>query len=88
MGKELTIVGWGITGKAGGKGDKFDSKFRVATNIVTANKRGVIEYEFNSPSNGALDTEGAIGEGDSGGPLFIDGKIGGVASRANCCDYG
>ena len=88
MGKELTIVGWGLTGKAGGKGDKFDGKFRVATNIVSANDRGVIEYKFNSPSNGALDTEGAIMSGDSGGPLFIEGKIGGVASRGNSCQYG
>ena len=88
MGKTLTIVGWGLTGKAGSKGDKFDNKFRVATNIVTSNNRGVIEYKFNSPSNGALDTEGGIMSGDSGGPAFIDGKIVGVASRGNCCDYG
>ena len=40
----------------------------------------MIQYEFNSPNDGALDLEALAWSGDSGGPTFINGQIAGVNS--------
>ena len=90
MGKTMTILGWGINGKAGvdDELDNFDGKLRLGTNVVTGVKKGALEYKFNAPENKALKNEGLAHSGDSGGPAFIDGKLAGVTSGGLCCDYG
>jgi len=92
-GKNMTIMGWGDTGIAGGKA-YMDRTFRVAQNKVETVEDGMLKYTFDNPSSGtSRPLEGIAWAGDSGGPLLIKGedgkdRIAGVNSAGDCCGYG
>lgn len=92
-GRNMTIMGWGDTGVAGGKA-YMDRTFRVAENKVEKVEDGMLKYTFDDPSSGgSRPLEGIAWAGDSGGPLLIKGddgkdRIAGVNSAGDCCGYG
>lgn len=85
-GQTLTIVGYGnnVNGfdnfgqqTGSGAGTK-----RVGTNRVGAVSEGFINFN-GLPEADGVTTEGTLvssGSGDSGGPLFVDGKLAGITS--------
>jgi hypothetical protein len=71
-GDQLTIVGYGLNDlrTRSGAGRK-----RVGTNTVTRVSSGMIQFQAYQGERKAVS-----GSGDSGGPLFINGKLAGVTS--------
>lgn len=80
-GKLVSIAGWGLTGNFNTGTNKSDNKLRAGSNIVDGIDQDML---ICSPSKyGAKDhtvLEYMIGSGDSGGGLFIDGKLAGINS--------
>ena len=89
-GKQGTYVGFGRTGTGiTGSQDKTEGTKRGGNNIIQVEETpavdlptiyGILASTFDYPQNGALDLEYATAPGDSGGALFIDGKVAGVNS--------
>jgi S-layer homology domain/Trypsin len=89
-GKQGTYVGFGKTGTGiTGSQDNTIGTKRAGNNIIQVEETpsvdlgtiyGILASTFDSPQNGALELEYAIAPGDSGGALFIDGKVAGVNS--------
>lgn len=77
-GKICSIAGYGISGTYDGKKYSFDSKKRAGTNIVSETKENTIECSIDDKPKTSL--EFFIQSGDSGGGLFIDGKLAGINS--------
>lgn len=78
VGDKLTIVGYGLNNVGlteSGAGVK-----RQGNNTVKAVEKGFIKFEGVPTTTDATGTNSASGSGDSGGPLFIDGKLVGVTS--------
>jgi len=84
------MVGWGTSGKEGRepKEDAGAGVFRRGENIVEKVTGNALVYSFDSPEEGGLDLEALSWEGDSGGPVFVGGKVAGLNSAGDCCDYG
>jgi secreted trypsin-like serine protease len=90
-GKQGTYVGFGQSGTGiTGSQDNTQGMKRAGNNIIQVEEipvqdfrtiYGILTSTFDSPQNGALDLEYAIAPGDSGGALFIDGKVAGVNSH-------
>jgi secreted trypsin-like serine protease len=88
--KQGTYVGFGKTGTGiTGSQDNTQGMKRAGNNIIQVEETpsvdlqtiyGILASTFDSPQNGALDLEYATAPGDSGGALFIDGKVAGVTS--------
>jgi len=80
-GKVASIAGWGLTGNFHTGTHRSDNKLRAGSNIVDGIDKDML---ICSPSKwGAEDhtvLEYMIGSGDSGGGLFIDGKLAGINS--------
>jgi secreted trypsin-like serine protease len=89
-GKQGTYVGFGRTGNGiTGAQDNTQGTKRAGNNIIQVEAIppvdlttifGILTSTFDSPQNGALDLEYTTAPGDSGGALFIDGKVAGVTS--------
>lgn len=71
------IAGFGITGRISTGHTTADAKLRAGTNTVMAVHEGVLVCLI---SRGSSPLEYGIAPGDSGGPLFIDGKLAGINS--------
>ena len=80
-GKVASIAGWGLTGNFHTGIHKSDNKLRAGSNTVDGIDKDMLVC---SPSRyGHKDhtiLEYMIGSGDSGGGLFIDGKLAGINS--------
>lgn len=75
LGQEVILVGRGDTGtgRGGQSSATLDLLTRRATNTVTRVTDAWLRWKFNSPSNDAsTPLEGISGDGDSGGPAFIE----------------
>jgi hypothetical protein len=81
VGKVASIAGWGLTGNFNTGIYKSDNKLRAGSNIIDGIEKDML---LCSPSRyGAKDhtvLEYMIGSGDSGGGLFIEGKLAGINS--------
>jgi len=81
VGKICSIAGYGLTGTFETGINKSDSKKRAGSNKVESTEKDML---ICSPSKrGDIDytsLEFMIGSGDSGGGLFIDGKLAGINS--------
>jgi hypothetical protein len=80
-GQVSSIAGWGLTGNFNTGIHKSDNKLRAGSNIVDGVDKDML---ICSPSKyGSKDhtiLEYMIGSGDSGGGLFIEGKLAGINS--------
>ena len=80
-GKVASIAGWGLTGNFNTGTNKSDNRLRAGSNVVDGTDQDML---ICSPSKyGSSDhtiLEYMIGSGDSGGGLFIDGKLAGINS--------
>lgn len=80
-GKVASIAGWGLTGNFNTGANKSDNKLRAGSNIIDGTDQDML---ICSPSKYGTDGHTAleymIGSGDSGGGLFIEGKLAGINS--------
>lgn len=83
IGKLCSISGYGITGTHKSGAIKKDYKKRAGSNIID-NKlfNGMLVCSLSSGPRTTL--EFLISHGDSGGGLFIDGKLAGINSSITC----
>lgn len=80
-GKVASIAGWGLTGNFNTGTNKSDNKLRAGSNIVDGTDEDMLicsPSKYGSSDHTVL--EYMIGSGDSGGGLFIEGKLAGVNS--------
>lgn len=78
IGKIVAIGGYGLTGNGINGHISSDSKLRVGTNIVDSIVHNLLICSFSKENPSLL--EFCITPGDSGGGLFIDGKLAGINS--------
>jgi hypothetical protein len=81
QGKTASIAGWGLTGNFNTGTNKSDNKLRAGSNLVDGTDKDMLicsPSKHGSPDHTIL--EYMIGSGDSGGGLFIDGKLAGINS--------
>lgn len=79
LGRVVTLVGRGdtATGLEGQAGARLDLQTRRATNTVDEVTSRWLKFVFHAPEDEmATALEGISGDGDSGGPAFIDGPEG------------
>jgi len=80
-GKVASIAGWGLTGNFNTGTNRSDNKLRAGSNMIDGTDQDML---ICSPSKygreGHTVLEYMIGSGDSGGGLFIDGKLAGINS--------
>lgn len=79
LGQRVVLVGRGdtATGITGQDGATLDFETRRATNTVFDVTSRWIKFRFDAPSDpGVTELEGISGDGDSGGPAFIDSDDG------------
>ena len=83
IGKACSIAGFGFTGTFLSGATRNDNKKRAGSNIIEYIDRDLLMC---NPSRGPHKTslEFIIASGDSGGGLFIDGKLAGVNSCVVC----
>lgn len=77
--KECCIIGFGSTGVFDSSLREFDDKKRGGTNKIDSIQDDLLICSPSKPPN-ATSLEFLISTGDSGGALFIDGKLAGINS--------
>ena len=80
VGKVCSIAGYGITGTFNTGIKIGDNKKRAGSNFVEKIERGVLMCTPSRRNHKFTELEFLIGSGDSGGGLFIDGKLAGIHS--------
>lgn len=81
IGKICSIVGYGITGTFKTGANKSDSKMRAGSNKIDGVFRQTLVCSASTRgSRNCTELEFLIASGDSGGGLFIDGKLAGINS--------
>lgn len=76
--KVCSIAGYGITGTYQSKNRIMDQQKRAGSNIIDGTENHVLICSLNKGKKTSL--EFLISNGDSGGGLFIDGKLAGINS--------
>lgn len=76
-GSVCSIAGYGVSGPISTGYSVSDGRLRAGTNTVARFERGVIVCLI---SRGSSPMEFGIGPGDSGGPLFVNGRLAGINS--------
>lgn len=80
VGKVCSIVGYGLTGNFNTGVKISDSKKRAGKNVIdSVVDEDLLLFKITKENKTGLDI--AITRGDSGGGMFIDGKLAGI----NCC---
>lgn len=80
LGKLATITGLGLTGNFNTGVNISDGKKRAGSNYVEKIERGTLVCNASKPHQKITELEYLICSGDSGGGLFIDGKLAGIHS--------
>lgn len=80
VGKICSMAGWGLTGTFNSGVDKSDDKRRAGSNFIDRIERKIIVCSPSRNNEKKTELEYLIGSGDSGGGLFIDGKLAGIHS--------
>ncbi|NBW58713.1 hypothetical protein EBR43_13250, partial [bacterium] len=84
VGSECSIAGYGITGTFETGAKNSDLKLRAGTNIIDEIENDVLVCSASETNKTKL--EFLIASGDSGGGLFIDGKLAGINSSIMTSD--
>jgi len=77
VGKLASVVGYGATGPMGYGHTKFDGVLRAGTQRVDRIERNCLVCDITLRGSSL---EYGIAPGDSGGPLFVDGRLAGINS--------
>lgn len=85
LNKVADIVGWGVTGTFSTGARVDDSKNRAGTNRISGVSKHLLMCDV-SRKDDLSPLEFLISHGDSGGGLFIDGKLAGINSLVFCKD--
>ena len=85
LNKVADIVGWGVTGTFSTGARLDDSKNRAGTNRISGVSKDLLMCDV-SRKDDRSPLEFLISHGDSGGGLFIDGKLAGINSLVFCKD--
>ena len=80
VGKICSIAGWGLTGNFNTGVIKSDNKKRAGSNFVDKIEKKVLICSPSRRNQKCTELEYLICSGDSGGGLFIDGKLAGIHS--------
>jgi hypothetical protein len=80
VGKLVAITGLGLTGDFNTGVKISDGKKRAGSNFIKKIERGTLVCDASRPSQKITELEYLICSGDSGGGLFIDGKLAGINS--------
>lgn len=80
VGDRLEIVGYGLNQATNLKDPSSAGVKRTGTNKVVSLSQGFIQFDGANNTSKADGTNSSASSGDSGGPLFIDGKVAGVTS--------
>jgi hypothetical protein len=80
VGKLAAITGLGLTGNFNTGVKISDGKKRAGFNFIKKIERGTLVCDASRPSQKITELEYLICSGDSGGGLFIDGKLAGINS--------
>jgi secreted trypsin-like serine protease len=85
---KFTIVGYGLNQmKDVSKGDSAGVK-REGVNTVSSVSGGFIQFTGKDSTTSGDGTDSSSASGDSGGPLFINGKVAGVTSGGGWGGFG
>ena len=82
--KVVSLCGYGMTGNFSTGAVKSDGAKRAGSNIVERTERSVLVCSIDGGKKTSL--EFMIGSGDSGGGLFLDGKLAGINSFVMAAD--
>lgn len=80
VGKLVAITGLGLTGNFNTGVKISDGKKRAGSNYIKKIERGTLVCDASRPGQKITELEYLICSGDSGGGLFIDGKLAGINS--------
>jgi hypothetical protein len=81
VGRISSIAGWGLTGNFNTGIYRSDNKLRAGSNIIDSIDKDMLICSPSKPTDKDHTLlEYMIGSGDSGGGLFIDGKLAGINS--------
>lgn len=87
FGKLCSICGYGMTGTFVEGANKSDDKKRAGSNIIDGMYKDTIVCTASRPSDkNRTELEFMIASGDSGGGLFVDGKLAGINSFVSASD--
>lgn len=86
IGKLCSMAGWGFTGTFNTGIKTSDGKRRGGSNFIDGTERNVLICSPSKRHNKFTELEFLIGSGDSGGGLFIDGKLAGIHSSVLATD--
>jgi secreted trypsin-like serine protease len=79
-GASFTIVGFGLNQSKNLNDGSSAGIKRTGTNVVSSISGGFIQFTGQSTTTTANGTNSSASAGDSGGPLFVDGKLAGITS--------
>lgn len=86
VGKLSCMAGWGLTGTFDTGANKSDSNRRGGSNFIDGTDRKVLLCSPSRKHERCTELEFLIASGDSGGGLFIDGKLAGIHSSVIATD--
>lgn len=87
-GDKLTIVGYGLNQMANTTDGSSAGVKREGSNKVASLSDGFIQFTGKDKTSNGDGTDSSAGSGDSGGPLFIKGKVAGVTSGGGFGGFG
>lgn len=79
-GAAFTIVGFGLNQSKNLNDGSSAGIKRLGNNVVSSISGGFIQFTGQSTTTSANGTNSSASAGDSGGPLFVDGKLAGITS--------
>ncbi len=88
VGDRLTIVGYGLNQNTNMNDPASAGIKRVGENKVASLSDGFIQFNGANKTNKGDGTNSSAASGDSGGPLFINGKVAGVTSGGGWGGFG
>jgi Trypsin len=86
VGKVCSMAGWGLTGTFNTGANRSDDKRRAGSNFIDGIERKVLMCSPSRRNEKITSLEFLIASGDSGGGLFIDGKLAGIHSSVVAID--
>ena len=86
IGKVVAISGFGATGTLESGATNFDRKRRAGSNIIDGIEKDILLASSKKNENRKTTLEMLVATGDSGGGVFVDGKLLGIISFIRSTD--